>query len=113
MKEKLERLIGRIVQKKDPLWKEDIESVENLIHTCGAYVDAVIRSQVSSLFGEQSKHASLDVVYDELVNAVKNVNDICCAYNVEPIFQGDLNNRKAVESFAKEVVDDMFRSRKL
>lgn len=116
-KPRVERLINRAE-------KEDIELVEQALESCNRYVRSVVNMEnaigVARFRMEASEYRayiqqldySRKINHNATIVNVKLLNRLCDLYGVEPVYEGDVDNRKEVAAFAFRVVQDYFEGRR-
>lgn len=99
--------------------------VEEIINSCGQYIEKVNAMEsalVSARFrleGNDYRDYMVDLdksrrlAHNSLIVSVKLLNRYCKLANIDPLYEGDLESRIEIAEFAKEIVDEMFESRKL
>jgi hypothetical protein len=117
----LGKQINSLVQKFSG---EDLKTLEEMLNQCGQYIEKVNNmgnvTAVAKYYAESDEYRELfsnidktrSSVHDGLIVSVKLVNKLCQLYNLEPIFNGDTEDRITVAEFAMEVVLENFENRK-
>lgn len=120
----LRELVRRITTGIDPESREDLETLENILPSFHAYVDAVVSGEIRLLLSAQAEgQAYRDLVghYDQARHAahetaiinVRVLNRLAGLYDLPPVFTGDDAQRHQVASFCLELDQYLFVNRRM
>ena len=117
-------LIHRITTGIDPESREDQETLESILPSFHAYVDAVVIGETSLLLSGQPNgqpYRDLVMQYDQarhschetaIIN-VRVLNRLAGLYELPPVFTGDDTQRHQVAAFCLELDDYLFVNRRM
>lgn len=121
-REKINEFIRVISESND---RECLDLMEDLISSASDYVRRVNVLEVGLMVGKYSKEGSeyreyiekLDKLrssaHNALITNVKIINRLCKNNDLPPIYIGNEEDRIQVAEFAKQVVEELFRTRRL
>lgn len=105
--------------------QELIYTVEDIISECGRYIERV-NNMESALTVARFRMEPEDyrkyieeldkqrrITHNSLIVGIKLINRLCLMCNLSTIYKGNTANRIGVADFAKQVVDEMFETRKI
>jgi hypothetical protein len=123
LREKFNELLAEI-EKGDNL-QEDSRLIEDIIADCGRYIERVNAMEgaiTAARFRMEPEDYRAYIVeldrqrkiqHDSLIVSVRVLNRLCNLYNVPRIYQGDVQSRIEIAEFARNVVNELFDTRKL
>ena len=121
-REKINEFIRVISESND---SECLELIEDLISSASDYVRRVNVLEIGLMVGKYNKEGSeyreyiekLDKLrssaHNALITNVKIINRLCRNNNLPPIYDGNEEARIQVAEFAKQVVEELFSTRRL
>lgn len=126
IKKQFSELIYKLGELKDiDVSKDCITYIEDIIGTCGVYVEKVTQMEAAiataRFIMEPEEYrtyiSNLDksrrISHDGIMANMAILNRYCRLAEVPPIYKGDLNNRYEVAEFAMSIVQAFFGDRKL
>ncbi|WP_411682902.1 DUF3232 domain-containing protein [Clostridium thailandense] len=121
-REKINEFIKVISETED---SECLDIMEDLIESASDYVRRVNVLEIGLMVGRYNKEGSeyreyiekLDKqrsnAHNALISNVKIINRLCRKNNLQPIYQGNEEERIEVAEFAQKVVEELFNTRRL
>ena len=121
-REKINEFIRVISESND---RECLDLMEDLISSASDYVRRVNVLEIGLMVGKYNKEGSeyreyiekLDKLrssaHNALITNVKIINRLCKNNDLPPIYDGDEEERIKVAEFAKQVVEELFSTRRL
>lgn len=121
-REKINEFIKTISETND---SECLDLMEDLISSASDYVRRVNVLEIGIMVGKYNKEGDeyreyiekLDKLrssaHNSLITNVKIINRLCRNNNLPPIYDGDEEERIQVAEFAKQVVEELFSTRRL
>ena len=104
---------------------ECLHMMEDLIESASDYVRRVNVLEIGLMVGKYNKEGAeyreyiekLDKqrsnAHNALINNVKIINRLCRKNNLQPIYQGNEEERVEIAEFAQQVVEELFSTRRL
>lgn len=102
-----------------------IEMVNDLLDSYATYIQYVVNMEnaisVQKFRMEPEDHRELITnldrnrrfVHNGIIAGTSMLNNICKSKSIEPLFNGDINDRVQIAEFAKAICDEMFSSRRM
>ncbi len=126
IKAQFAELILKLGELKDiDVSKDCIAYVEDIIKTCGTYVEKVTQMEAAIATARfimepedyRTYISNLDktrkIAHDGIMANFAILNRYCRLAEVPPIFKGDLNDRYKAAEYAMDIVQAYFKERKL
>lgn len=118
-------LLRRINELIKVAGKEDLEIIQDSIDSFPAYINTIVKMETGikiARFRCNSQEEFIEEVqrldrnrhfsHNAAIVSVKILNRLCNSYGVEEIYQGDIEDRQEVATFAKKIVDIYYKIRK-
>lgn len=124
IKERITMLTNAINKETDTHRDSDLETVEDFINDCGAYVDKVTAMEsalaIARFRMEPEDYRELIIrldrnrkyAHDALIASVRVINRLCKNYGVSQVYTGP-DERIPIADFALEVTAEYFKERRL
>ena len=122
--EAMKALVHQITAETSPECRDDRETLESLIPSFHAYVDAVVRGETDLLLNPQltgKEYQDMVSRYDQkrhnchetaMINA-RVLNRLAERYQIPPVFTGDSSQRHQVAVFCLELDQYLFVNRRM
>lgn len=114
-KEKYENLVNAIIKDKNP--KLLCESITLAMKSFCDYVSIVYNIEINTMItkckGERINNVNKTrkIAHENVIGQLYVINIICEMLEVEPLFDGNINDRHEVENFCMAITKELFDKR--